>query len=48
MRSKQSCIRIKESSKGKMGVKICEMVDKCNCKKPNCCVASKGEKDNGA
>ncbi len=47
MNLKEPCVRIKESSKGKMSVKICNMIDKCNCEKSDCCVAGKGEEDNG-
>lgn len=47
MKSKQACVRIKESSEGKMSVKICDMIDKCNCKNSNCCITNKGEEDNG-
>lgn len=48
MKSKQPCVQIKESSGRKMSVKICDMVDECNCKKSNCCAVSKGEENNGA
>jgi len=47
MRLKQRCLQVKEFSGEKMSVKICNMIDKCNCGKADCCMISNGE-ENGA
>ena len=46
MKSKQSCVRIKKSSEGKMSVKICNMIDKCDCGNADCCAVSEGDEEN--
>ena len=48
MRSKQPCVRIKESSEGKMSVKICNMIDECNCGNSDCCAINEEGEDNGS
>lgn len=42
---KRKCIRVKESSESKMSVKTCDMIYKCGCEKPGCCVPGKGRKN---
>ncbi|MBS3082047.1 hypothetical protein J4416_03910 [Candidatus Pacearchaeota archaeon] len=46
MKLKQICVQVKESPEGKMSIKICDMIDRCNCKKSDCCAVNKGEEDN--
>ena len=43
MKLKKTCVQVKKSSEGKMSVKICGMIDKCNCGNFDCCAVSKGE-----
>lgn len=46
MKSKQECVLFQKSSEGKMSVKICNMIDKCDCGKSDCCAVSKEGKNN--
>ena len=46
MKSKQPCVRIKESSEGKISVKIYNMIDECNCGKVDCCSVNREGEDN--
>ena len=46
MKSERPCVRIKESSEGKMSVKICNMIEECNCGNADCCAVNEGEEDN--
>ena len=38
-KSKKGCIQKIKSKDGKMSVKICTMIDKCNCEDSKCCLA---------